>query len=379
MSIQITKLTKKQKEAMPAYRDMWIEKGLKTGETDWDTFDKYMPICYEAAGLVYPKNVVRVQSPLVGGLAASIAQAILQKKGDAVGGAVDDAVRDAVRDAVDGAVDDAVRDAVDDAVRDAVDDAVGDAVNDAVRDAVRDAVDGAVDDAVDILIKTLKKTGQVLSWHCWLGGQFWVGGWYWGVAFVNFFFDICKLKLSKDIMKRALAYRKVCESVNYIWPNRDFVMVCARPKKINRDDRGRPHSETEKSIEYPDGWGLYHLHGVKLEKEWWEKIVKDQMSPDEIFAIDNIEHRRIAYEYMDKTKMKQLKDYKVLDEQIDGKGNPMKIISFTVQKMDEPLKFYNCICPSTGREYFIGTDKNNCLEAKNASFGLDKVEYADEW
>jgi len=320
---------------MADYTKKWIDIGLKTGETDFETFDKYFPVCYEKAGLVYPKNVVRVKSPLVGALASAIAEAIWNKKRDAVG------------------------------------DAVGGAVGGAVGDAVR----GAVGDG----IKIMKKLGLSISWHYWLGGQFWVGGWYWGVAFVNFFFDVCKLKIAKDIMERAEAYRKVCESANYIWPNRDFVMVCERPTKINRDDRGRLHSETEKSIEYPDNWGLYYLHGVRFEKEWWEKIVGDQMTPDDIFAIDNIEHRRIAYEYMDKAKMNQLKDFKILDEQTDDKGKPMKIISFTVQNMREPLLFYNCIDASTDREYFVGTDKKTCIEAKNASFGLENVEWIDEF
>ena len=180
-------------------------------------------------------------------------------------------------------------------------------------------------------------------------------------------------------MERALAYRKVCESVNYIWPNSDFVIVCARPIKINRDDRGRLHSETEKAIEYPDSWGLYMLHGIRLEKEWWEKIVKDEMSPEEIFAIDNLEHRRIAYEYMDKSKMKQLKDYKILDEQVDGKGKPMKIISFNVKGIDETLKYYQCIDASTDREYFIGTDCDDCWTAKAKSFGLNNVNFIEEW
>ena len=180
-------------------------------------------------------------------------------------------------------------------------------------------------------------------------------------------------------MERAFAIRKVCESVNYIWPNRDFVMVCARPTKINRDERGRLHSIIEKSIEYPDGWGLYHLHGVRLEKEWWTRIVNDTMTPEEIFAIDNLEHRRIAYEYMDKTKMKQLKDYKVLDEGKDEKGNPVKIISFTVKGLDEPLKYYNCHCPSTGREYFIGTNENTWKLAKAKSFGLDEIDFIEEF
>ena len=112
---------------------------------------------------------------------------------------------------------------------------------------------------------------------------------------------------------------------------------------------------------------------------WINKILKDELTPDEVFAIDNIEHRRIAYQYMDKTKMKQLKDYKVLDENTDMNGNKERIVSFTVQNMKESLKFLNVICP-TGREYFLGTDKDKCSEAQKALLGLDSdVEFIKRW
>ena len=143
--MKIIKLSPEQEAQMIPYRNKWIEIGLRTGETDWATFDKFMPICYEKAGLKYPKRVVRVMSPLVGGLASSLAEAIWKKRSDAVG----------------------------DAVRGAVGDAIGDAVYGAIGDAVHDAV------------KIATKAGLTLNWHYWLGGQFWVGGWGWGVAFVN--------------------------------------------------------------------------------------------------------------------------------------------------------------------------------------------------
>ena len=70
----------------------------------------------------------------------------------------------------------------------------------------------------------------------------------------------------------------------------------------------------------------------------------------------------------------------ILDEiKDDTKRNPMKIISFTIQNMNEPLIFLNCFCPSTKREYFIQTDKKTCHEAKARGFGLDDVEFVDEW
>ncbi len=126
---------------------------------------------------------------------------------------------------------------------------------------------------------------------------------------------------------------------------------------------------------------VYKINNVEFPKEWFNKIRKDELTAEEAFAIDNIEHRRVAFEKMDKAKMKQLKDYKILDEQTDEKGNPMKILSFTIQNMKEPLKFYNCLCPSSKREYFIGTEKDTCAEAKAACWGFSKgeIEFVNEW
>jgi len=148
------------------------------------------------------------------------------------------------------------------------------------------------------------------------------------------------------------------------------------------DEQGRPHSTKKPAIYWKGGEKLYYLRGVKLEKEWWSKIVNDELKPEEVFAIDNLEHRQVAYEFMDKTKMKSLKDYKVLDEvKDDGYGYPMKIISFSVKEVLQPLKYLNCFCPSTGREYYIGTNKDTCNEAKAASFGFkaDEIEFIKEW
>ena len=164
-------------------------------------------------------------------------------------------------------------------------------------EAVGVSVDSVVKDAARGSFDLVKKLGIDISWNYWLGGQFWVGGWYWGVAHVNFFFDVCGLRLSEDIMERAEAYRKVCESVNYIWPNRDFVIVCARPTEINRDNQGRLHSTAGKAIFYPDGWGLYLLHGVKFEEDLWSKVVSGKMSFSEILKIENTEQRLQALRY----------------------------------------------------------------------------------
>lgn len=47
---RIDKLTPKQEAQMKPWSDKWIEIGLRTGDADFETFDKYMPICYQKAG-----------------------------------------------------------------------------------------------------------------------------------------------------------------------------------------------------------------------------------------------------------------------------------------------------------------------------------------
>jgi hypothetical protein len=317
MSVKrIDKLTKEQVLMMKPWADKWIKIGLQTGETDWDTFDKYMPICYEKAGLKYPKRIIRVSSPLVGVFASSIAAKILN----------------------DGAVDIAVNNAVGDAVRDAVRDAVDIAVN--------NAVSGAVSDAV---------REKKLIWHYWLGGQFWVGGWYWygSPSVSSFFIDICKLKLSKDIEERAIAYQMVCQSVNYIWPNKDFVMVCARPKNISRDERGQLHSDIKKAIEYPDGWGLYILHGVKFDKELWEKVVNKKLSFKEVSEIKDIDQRTQAMNYCPPRDF--LKEKGKFIEKSD-KGNELWLIQKKEGLFRVDAYFLLYKDPSTGKEYMSGID-----------------------
>ena len=179
--------------------------------------------------------------------------------------------------------------------------------------------------------------------------------------------------------ERAIAYQKICQSVNYIWPNKDFVMVCARPKKINKDNQGRLHSLKEKSIFYPDGWGLYHINGVKFEEKLWQRVASGKITAKEVFAIENTEQRRIAYENMDKIEMKKLKGYKVEDKvKNDGYGYPMEIISFSLSNFDTPFYYLNCFDPSTGREYFIETREKKCWKAKQVSFNLEE-KFDEEW
>jgi hypothetical protein len=125
-----------------------------------------------------------------------------------------------------------------------------------------------------------------------MGGQFWVGGYYWGSpAFVAYFRDVCGLDLGSDMNGRADAYAGTSSSACWWWPHKDFVMVCDRPVRIDRDAQGRLHSLTRKAIEWPDGWGLYRVHGITVSADVVEH--PDRITVASIDAEKNDEARRI--------------------------------------------------------------------------------------
>ena len=112
-----------------------------------------------------------------------------------------------------------------------------------------------------------------------------------------------------------------------------------------------------------------------LEVTYKDKNIADVLEMTVEEAMDFFKNIPGLYE-----KMKTLKDFTILDEETDNKGNQMKIVSFTIQNMKDPLVFYNCICPSSGREFFIQTEKKTWKEAKASSFGFNtSVEFLDEW
>ena len=236
----IRKMTPEQEARMPEWRDIWIWHGLNTRRADFRTAIKAWETIYTESGLVFPKAVVRVQSPIVGAFAAPIAATAVEFIRNSRG-------EKNVRSAVDSAV----------------------------YSAVRSAVYSAVDSAVGVKF-----------WHYWLGGSLWPGytSWY------TFMRDV----LGVQIPVIGQAYETQARSAGYVWPNRDFLIICDRPASILLDSEGRLHGVDGKSIHWRDGWGLYHWHGVEVPAHVIEQPSK--ITVREIEDCTNAEVRRVMIE-----------------------------------------------------------------------------------
>ncbi len=259
-------------------------------------------------------------------------------------------VKASVRDSVWASVGASVWASVGDSVRDSVGDSVGTSVGASVWDSVGDSVGASV----------------------WAS----VGAWYWSddLSFADVFAD-CWI-LSQDKKEELDKYKKVLSTQRIALYTEDTCYVLVAPV-IHRNNEWQLHNQSWLAVDW-DGTWFFYLKWVILQKEWYDKIINNELSPEEILAIDNIEHRRIARDYMDKSKLEWLDWYEVLDTvDDDWHWNTMRVIQF-----NHPdawlIRYYNCFCPTTGREYYIWTEKTKCKEAKDASFKLENILYLNE-
>ena len=122
----------------------------------------------------------------------------------------------------------------------------------------------------------------------------------------------------------------------------------------------------------------YKIENVEFKKELFNKIRKDKLTAKEVFQLDNIEQRRIAYQKMDKSKVADL-NMEVIHQSKDIFNNKMRIVKVSHEKISEGQKYLHCICPSTKREYYLGTNEDNTEKAKAKSFGLEEAEWIKEF
>jgi hypothetical protein len=293
--------------------------------------------------------------------------------GGVVGDAIDDLVDDVVRDAVQGAVHDAVERAVDDAVWDAachavssvVQEAVDDTVDGAVRGAVGDAIDGAVGDAVDGAVgdavgrRVLSEIAR--AWPYDIRGQFGVGRWRRGASYTSFFREVCKLELDGDLWDRGRAHEATAESGCWWWPHLRFVMVSERPLEIHRElvdparSRGwgshRLHRDDGPAVVWPDGWGVWSVHGVRVPRQVVES--PDSLTVAQISAEQNAEVRRIMVDRFGAERYLREAGATLVDEDVEW-GKLWRL----EQRDDEPLVMVEVINSTPEPD---GTNKTYCL------------------
>jgi len=228
---------------MGVVRDEWLAHGLSTRPADRAEAEAGVREAYEAAGLEAPHVVVWLESPLAGVIGAQCLRLILETLGRP-----GDQVRDQVRNQVFG-------------------DQVGDQVGAQVRDQVWAQVGAQVGDQ---LYRSLAGSHDA-SWTS--------------------FFDFFDRVGLGDVVAPMRGVMRVARAAGWWWPFGGAALLTERHSSLHRDDQGRIHNETGPAIGYPDGWGVWAVHGVRVPQRVVE--APETLSAREIADEENAEVRRI--------------------------------------------------------------------------------------
>jgi hypothetical protein len=136
-------------------------------------------------------------------------------------------------------------------------------------------------------------------------GQFWAG---W-CAYVSFLRDV--MGWDDPVLERFKIEEDLC-SCGWVWWHENVLVISDRPRVLKRNQRGQLHCETGPAVLYPDGWGVWALNGVTMERELVETPA-EQIDPKCILAAENVEVRRELLRKIGIERFLQVTPHKVLD------------------------------------------------------------------
>ena len=427
--LQIDSLTDEQIASMAEIRDKWIKIGLCTDKADRPRAEAAIYEMYKKGGLEPPKKIVWCDSPFSQGLTiailkefsanhhalTSVSDSIKVGVGASVRTSVWNSVGNSVRDSVWVSVGDSVRVSVGDSVRDSVRVSVGNSVRESVWnsvgnsvwnsvwnsvrvsvgnsvwDSVRDSVWDSVWVSVGNSVRDSVLTSVLTSvWNS-VGNSVWnsVGNSVWNsvgdsvrdsvygqheaswLAFYEFFREKCGLL---EQTHKLVGLWELAKSAGWAYPTKDICFVSERHTTLCRDERGRLHNMSGPAIQYPDGWEIYAVHGVRVPENIINKPL--EITTSRIDEQRNTEIRRVMIDIYGQSRYLQDSGAKLLATDRFGKLWKKDLSD------DEPIvmvEVKNSTPEPDGsiKDYFIRVPPSMATpqEAVAWTFNLPKDEY----
>ena len=309
---RLEKLDTEQVALLDTVRDQWLAYGLCTDRADRVRAEQGARLAYEAAGLEPPKLIVWLDSPMAGAIGAAILESgpLLPKAaaGAQVGAQVSAQVRDQVsaqvRDQVSAQVRDQVSAQVGDQVSDQVSaqvsaqvraqvwdqvwDQVGAQVGAQVSAQVRDQVSAQVRDQVwDQVRDQVRNQVWDQIYRCGYGQH--DANW---LSFYQYF-EQASPQLA-ELIAPLHGQLELAQSAGWWWPSRNLIILTERPTILRRDNLNRLHNLDGPAIQYPDSWGIWAIHGVRVDQAVVEH--PETLTVESLLHENNQERRRVMIE-----------------------------------------------------------------------------------
>jgi len=192
---------------------------------------------------------------------------------------------------------------------------------------------------------------------------------YWSIWFAGYLatYDFARaIGIELDDEKYDL-FDRWTRSCPFILFNEEVVYVSRKPEEIHFNDEGQLHNEEGMSCRFKDGYGIYTISGVSVDKQ--VVMEPETQTVKQINDEDNEEVKRIRIERYGWQKYMEGIDAKVLDKNRDEVSDTNEFL-FSGNGIVALL----CICPSTGKEFVLEVppETKTCAEAQDwVSGGLN--------
>ena len=183
------------------------------------------------------------------------------------------------------------------------------------------------------------------------------------LGFYDYFNQVCGLT---NETKALVGLWLQAQHAGWWMPYKEVCFVSERHNILKQDTQGRLHCEDGLAIGYPDGWGVYAWHGVRVP----ERVIMhpDTLTGQDIIEERNVEVRRVMMERMG-------------DRLFKGKGASQsdeygKLYRWNFED-DESLVMVQVNDASTERQYFLRVPPHiqTAHEAVAWTFDVDVNEY----
>jgi hypothetical protein len=156
-------------------------------------------------------------------------------------------------------------------------------------------------------------------------------------AYVSYFRDV--VGWQDESLESFRVYEDLVLSCGWSWMHEEVLVIGDRPKIVHLDGQGRLHNPDGPSLEYRDGWKMYHSHGVPLPDDIMED--RSLLTAERINKETNAEVRRCLMEMFGYSKY-----IAEVGEVVDQVGPDHKIVGLRNAKLlyreipdDEPLVY----------------------------------------
>lgn len=148
---------------------------------------------------------------------------------------------------------------------------------------------------------------------------------------------------------------------------KEAAIVSARPEEVHLDENNRLHNPYGPAVKWKDGYKNYFIHGMSVPADWIEN--PQNINANRVLRESNVELRRVLMHLMGMEKFMIEAKAQVVDEWIDGGGQPCKLLRLETSD-DEPYQVYQFKDPSTGKTGIlrVSPDVKTCKEAVASTF-----------